>query len=579
MLRGLSLFLAAQVIGFPTSATAPAPEMTEPRRPNIILITAEDLGPRLRFMGDQTAVTPNLDKLARESIMFTHAFTTAGVCAPSRSALITGVHQQTLGTHHMRTGSYGENMAEGFPYQAVPPAHIKAFPELLRAAGYLTVNDAKTDYQFGQPFTVWDINRAGADWNKRRSGQPFFAMINHEVTHESRTWPSDTDTTLHPIVATRAKLNKQIDADKTFVLTDPASVHIPPYWPDTQKVRDNLARFYDNIRLMDDQVGSLLARLEAEGRLRDSIVIFTTDHGDGLPRHKRTIFDSGTRVPLLIRFPDGYGAGTQRNDLVSFVDIAPTILTWAGVPVPAWVQGRPIFDSPAPTAVFMGGDRFDEVPQRFRGVREQRWHYIRYFSNTPVIPALRFQNVNPIMQEMRRLHATGGLTPLQASYLDVPSENEFLFDTQSDPDEIVNLARDGRYASIKQRLAGQMDRWISYSGDLGRLKEQDIVAAMWPGGQQPVTAHVTACLAEEGSGNMSIRLMSATFGASIGWGGEEGESNLYRGPLDLETPFAARSIRYGYAPSPVTRIRPTELARCDDRTSTAKQDRLPVHSR
>ena len=563
MFRGLSLLMAIPLFGMPLNATPPAPKMTGPHRPNIILITAEDLGPRLGFMGDQTAVTPNLDKLARESIMFTHAFTTAGVCAPSRSALITGVHQQTLGTHHMRTGSYGENMAEGSPYQAVPPAHIKAFPELLRAAGYHTVNDAKTDYQFGQPFTVWDINGAGADWNERQPGQPFFAMINHEVTHESRTWPADTDPSLHPIVATRVKFNQQMDAAKTFALTDPAAVHIPPYWPDTRKVRENLARFYDNIRVMDAQIGSLLARLEADGRLRDSIIIFTTDHGDGLPRHKRTIFDSGTRVPLLVRFPDGYGAGTQRNDLVSFIDIAPTILTWAGVPVPDWVQGRPIFGSPAPPAVFMGGDRFDEVPQRFRGVREQRWHYIRYFSNAPVIPPLRFQSVNPIMQEMHRLHASGKLTALQKAYLDQPAAGEYLFDTHSDPDEIVNLADDSRYARIKQRLADRMERWISESGDLGRLSEREMIAAMWPGGRQPVTTDVTACLRGEGTGKTTIRLMSATFGASIGWGGEQGERNLYRVPLNEVTPFAARAVRYGFAPSAVSKIKPAELAQCD----------------
>ena len=563
MFRGLSLLMAIPLFGMPLNATPPAPKMTGPHRPNIILITAEDLGPRLGFMGDQTAVTPNLDKLARESIMFTHAFTTAGVCAPSRSALITGVHQQTLGTHHMRTGSYGENMAEGSPYQAVPPAHIKAFPELLRAAGYLTVNDAKTDYQFGQPFTVWDINGAGADWNERQPGQPFFAMINHEVTHESRTWPADTDPSLHPIVATRVKFNQQMDAAKTFALTDPAAVHIPPYWPDTRKVRENLARFYDNIRVMDAQIGSLLARLEADGRLRDSIIIFTTDHGDGLPRHKRTIFDSGTRVPLLVRFPDGYGAGTQRNDLVSFIDIAPTILTWAGVPVPDWVQGRPIFGSPAPPAVFMGGDRFDEVPQRFRGVREQRWHYIRYFSNAPVIPPLRFQSVNPIMQEMHRLHASGKLTALQKAYLDQPAAGEYLFDTDSDPDEIVNLADDSRYARIKQRLADRMERWISESGDLGRLSEREMIAAMWPGGREAVTTDVTACLRGEGTGKTTIRLMSATFGASIGWGGEQGERNLYRVPLNEVTPFAARAVRYGFAPSAVSKIKPAELAQCD----------------
>lgn len=559
--------VALQADGHSSLPLAASPKASE-TRPNIILITAEDLGPRMGFMGDRIAITPNIDRLARQSVQFTHSFTTAGVCSPSRSALITGVQQQTLGTHNMRTSSYGENMAEGAPYQAVPPPQVKAFPELLRAAGYFTINDTKTDYQFGNPFSVWDQNRVGANWNDRAPGQPFFAMINHEVTHEGRTWPPDTDPGLHPLAATRARLNAEIDAGKTFPLTDPATVLIPAYWPDTPGVRANVARFYDNIRVLDDQVGALLARLEAEGRFRDSIIIFTTDHGDGLPRHKRTIFDSGTHVPLLVRFPDGHpesrGAGTRRSDLVSFIDLAPTILTWAGVDIPGWVQGRPLFASKPPEAIFMGGDRFDEVPQRFRGVREQRWHYIAYFSEQPVIPSLAYQNVNPIMREMRRLQRAGQLSPLQSAYLDQPAAREYLFDTQNDPDEITNLAGDPRLARIQARLVGRLNRWIVDSGDMGRIAERDMVAAMWPSGRQPQTAPVTACRSGKASG-AAIRLASATPGASIGWGGANGESQLYRGQIDSINPFTARAIRYGYAPSHVVTVDPAMLTPCPAR--------------
>lgn len=554
--------ISANHNAFLTSSIVKDKKKPVPLRPNIILITAEDVGPRMGFMGDNIAHTPNLDRLAQQSVLFTHSFTTAGVCSPSRSALITGVHQQTLGTQHMRTSSYGENMPEGHPYQAVPPPQIKAFPELLRAAGYFTMNDSKTDYQFGNPFTVWDQNRAGANWNDRAPNQPFFAMINHEVTHEGRTWLPNTDPTLHPLAAMRAKLNAEIDANKNFTLTRADSVKIPLYWPDTIAVRQNLARFYDNIRVMDEQVGSLLDRLEAEGRFEDSIIIFTADHGDGLPRHKRTIFDSGTRVPLLVRFPDGFGANSQRNDLVSFIDIAPTILNWANIPIPHWIQGRTIFNSKAPKAIFMGGDRFDEVPQRFRGVRESRWHYIRYYSDQPVIPSLQYQNVNPIMQEMRRLHALGKLSPLQASYLDQPAPREFLFDTQNDPDEIENLANDPRYNAIKKRLARRLAHWIETSGDKGRIPERDLVADIWPGGIQPITDAVKACRLTKKNGDSTIKLSSSTQGASIAWDGENGENILYNGPFNAQKPFATRAIRYGYKPSAVVRVDPKTAMLC-----------------
>jgi N-sulfoglucosamine sulfohydrolase len=527
-------------------------------RPNIILITAEDLSPRFGAYGDTVAVTPNIDRLAAEGVSFMRAFTTAGVCAPSRSALITGVHQETLGTMHMRTRDFGTKSKDGTPYEAVPPAEVKAFPELLRAAGYFTINDQKTDYQFGNPFTVWDQNRDGADWNARRSGQPFFAMINHEHTHESRTWPPGTDPALHPSVPNVMKQNARLDAEKNFAPTDPAIVRVPPYYPDTPIVRANIARQYDNVRAMDAAVGRLLDRLRTEGRFDDSIIIFMTDHGDGLPRGKRTIFDSGTQVPLIVRFPDKRGAGTKRDDLVSAVDLAPTLLHWAKAPVPKWIQGRDLFGGKAPQAIFMGGDRFDEVTQRFRGVREARFHYIRYFSDLPVIPSLAYQNVNPIMREWRRMLAAGGLTPVQRSYLEGPAPRELLFDTAADPDEVTNLAGDPRYADVQKRLAARLDTWIAASGDQGRDSEAVMVARMWPGGKQPATAPVTACRIAPGK----LRLQSATPGASIGWGGTDGKANLYAAPLAEGAPFMAAAIRYGYSASAAVTIDPARVPRC-----------------
>ncbi len=533
----------------------PAPAQARLVRPNIILITAEDLSPRFGSYGDPVAHTPNVDALAREGVRFANVFTAAPVCAPSRSALITGVHQQTLGTMHMRTSSFGKDMDHGAPYEAVPPAQVKAFPELLRAAGYYTVNRAKTDYQFGDPFTVWDENSGDADWKGRAPNQPFFAMINFGETHESRTWPPETKGT-HPSIAQVMKQNARIDADKDFTPTDPAKVRVPPYYPDTPAVRANIARHYDNVRVMDARVGKLLDQLRREGRFADSIIIFTTDHGDGLPRGKRSLYDTGLKVPLIVRYPDARGAGTTRDELVSFVDLAPTLLGLAGAKAPAWIQGHDILGRHRPrTQIEASADRFDEITQRRKLIRDGRYAYIRnYITDQPVLPSLVYQNVNPIMAEWRRLDAAGRLTPLQRSYLHGPLPHEELYDTVADPDQVRNLAADPAQRPRLMRMRKALDAWTARTGDLSAMPEAKMVARMRPGGKQPLTAAPVACRA-----GGAVRLASATPGASIGWQGADGKWKLYAGPVSGAV--AAKAIRYGYRESAVTTL-PAKLPPC-----------------
>lgn len=552
----LALCACARTGGPSAPAVEPAIEAANVR-PNIILITAEDLSPRLGAYGDGLARTPNIDGLAKEGIRFTNVFTASPVCAPSRSALITGVHPQTLGTMHMRTSSFGENMDHGAPYEAVPPAQVKAFPELLRAAGYYTVNRAKTDYQFGEPFTIWDAHSEKADWSGRASGQPFFAMINYFETHESRTWPLDTRGS-HPAIPKMLESNRQLDAAKLFPLTDPALVDVPPYYPDTAKVRANLARHYDNIRVMDQKVGALLDQLRRAGRFEDSIIIYTTDHGDGLPRSKRALYDTGLRVPLIVRYPDGRGAGTTRDELVSFVDLAPTILALAETDVPDWIQGRDILGSHRQRDhVYATADRFDEVIERRKLVRDNRYAYIRNFiTDQAALPFHLYQNINPITAEWRRLDAEGKLTPLQRSYLHGPIPAEELYDTETDPHQIRNLATDPAHRGRVLAMRAAMEAWIARTGDLSATPELELVARIWPDGKQPKTAVPTAC----GIG-AAVRLASATPGASIGWRGEDGAWRLYAGPV--KGAREAKAIRYGYAESAVARLgTPSSLPVC-----------------
>jgi N-sulfoglucosamine sulfohydrolase len=254
------------------AATLPLGRQAE-RQPNILFIVAEDLSPRLGCYGDAVAQTPRLDRLARESVRYTNAFTTAPVCAPSRAAMITGIHQQSIGAQHMRTmGAAGLPGGAGFDYQAVPPEHVKAFPELLRRAGYFTSNAFKTDYQFGTPFSIWDVEAPDMfNWRHAPSGSPFFAMVNLMITHESYIWPVDM-VPANPVEAAIVNRNRR-DLAAHPAVTDPATVIVPPFLPDTPVVRRDIARFYDNIAIMDGQVGVLLDALEADGLADNTIVV------------------------------------------------------------------------------------------------------------------------------------------------------------------------------------------------------------------------------------------------------------------------------------------------------------------
>ena len=355
--RILCAFIA---LPFAAQAWAQQTPAERPSRPNIVWISNEDMSPHIGAYGDALARTPVLDRLARESIRYTHVFTTAPVCAPSRAAIITGMHQNAIGAQHMRTTEDRVPELPG-PYLAVPPHYVKAFPEYLRAAGYYTSNRAKTDYQFGVPFTIWDDLGANAHWRNRPDrSQPFFSVFNLEVTHESQIFPTSP-----------ARKGKPL-------LTDPERVVVPPYYPDTPLVRLELARMYDNIADMDTQVGEILRQLESDGLADNTIVFYWSDHGDGVPRSKRSLYDSGLRVPLMIRWPEMRAgiANSVSDQLVSMVDLAPTVLAIAGVEIPAHLQGR----------VLIGAEGCAAAGVRVRRARSHG-HRIRHdaFSARPAI--------------------------------------------------------------------------------------------------------------------------------------------------------------------------------------------------
>jgi arylsulfatase A-like enzyme len=528
-------------------------------RPNIVWISNEDMSPRLGAYGDVLARTPNLDRLAKQSIRFTSAFTTAPVCAPSRAAIITGMHQNAIGAQHMRTTEDRVPELPG-PYLAVPPFYVKAFPEYLRAAGYFTSNRAKTDYQFGVPFTIWDDLGRSAHWrNRPDKSQPFFAVFNIELTHESQAFPSSPARKGKPLV------------------TDPATIQVPRYYPDTPLVREELARMYDNIADMDTQVGGILRQLEEDGLTDNTVVFYWSDHGDGVPRAKRSLYDSGLRVPLMIRWPRSLGGGpapgSASDQLVSFVDLAPTVLALAGVEIPSHLQGRVIVGpaaGPEPDFVFAARDRMDIEYDMMRSARDKRFRYIRNFEpELPYAGHIIYRNQSSIMQEWFRLQAERRLAGPAALWMRTNRPAEELYDTRSDPDQIENLSADPAHRATLERMREAVSAWMARIADQGLINEGEMIQRMWPGGVQPETAQ--PYIVARRSTDTPARLATRTFtepmevviyvptqGASIGYTTEAGPNpkwRLYTGPILVDRPITlrAKAIRYGYKESAETR--------------------------
>lgn len=488
----------------------PAKGQQQRERPNILWITFEDISPHLAMYGDSTAHTPVLDKMAEQSRVYTNAFATVGVCAPSRSSIITGMYPVSIGTHHMRTGrdviGWGRreypketnrrdiegNMVPR--YSAVIPPDVRPFTEYLRAEGYYTTNNPKTDYQFAAPVTAWDENGRNAHWSGRKEGQPFFSVINLNVTHESRIW-------------------KNSDLPLTV---NPDSVPLPGYFPDVAQVRHDVARQYSNIELLDQQMGDILDELEQQGLLENTIIFFYSDHGGALPRGKRDIHDSGLRVPFMIRFPGGKYKG-YTDELISFVDLAPTVLSLAGIKSPEYMQGQPFlgqYKAQKPRSyVYGSSDRFDEVTDMRRAVRDKRFLYIRnFYPSLPAYKDLSYRKQMPMMKTLVELWKQRGLEGVEKRWFESPKAEEELYDTKADTDNVHNLANDSSYSENLTELRNELKAWQSRIGDKGPIPEYDMLLRMWPDGEQPVTQKPK--ISSEGN---SVTLSCPTEGAEIAY--------------------------------------------------------------
>jgi N-sulfoglucosamine sulfohydrolase len=522
--------------------------------PNILLIMAEDLSARIGAFGDSVAVTPNLNALAEQGVRYDRVFTTSGVCAPSRAAQITGMHQISIGAQHMRAGSRPDGK-----YLAVPSHNVKAYPELLRAAGYYTFTEAKLDYQFSGvfpgsgPFTIWDSDKGGErPWRNRDPDQPFFGLINLLVTHESGvfkplgSWPQNL---MHFVT----QVKRALQGYKTDGPVRPEDVILEPYYPDTPAVRADIARHYNNIYQMDKQVGEILAQLQADGLAENTVVIWTTDHGDGLPRAKRELYDSGLRVPMIIHWPEkfrptGSAPGDVDDRLISFVDFGPTVLRMAGVNVPSNMHGLD-FRTSSRDYIYASRDRINAVADRQRAVRDKRYKYIRsWHPEQPGGHRLAYRDILESVRDMRHRYGTGELNEEQRLWFEAPG-SERLFDLQSDAHELRDVAGLTGYSAVLSRMRGAMDDWLRSIDDLSDIPESDMLERFWPGAEQPKTA--TPEFRIEGA---YVAIESPTPGASIGFRIGDGRWRLYTQPIPLleGRELAAKAVRYGWQESELT---------------------------
>src|SRR5690606_27318334 len=410
----------------------------------ILWIVSEDNSPLIGAYGDEFATTPNIDQFAAGGVRYTHAFATAPVCAPARSTIITGVYPTAMGTQHMRSGN---------PI----PSIFKFFPSYLRDAGYYTTNNSKKDYNTVDQPGAWDESSSTATYKNRKPGQPFFAVFNITISHES-------------------SLHQPVD----HLRHDPEQVPIPPYHPKSAEMQHDWAQYYDKMEDMDARVGEILQELEEAGLADSTIVFYYSDHGGVLGRSKRFLYESGLHVPLIIRFPKMYKdlapveAGASTDRLISFVDFAPTILSLANIAIPSHMQGQTFLGKQQAEEreyAFAFRGRMDERVDMSRSVRDKKYRYIRnYMPHKIYGQYLEYLWKAPSMASWERLHKEGKLNELQSRFWNTKPVEE-LYDVQADPHNVVNLALNPEYTDVMDRMRKANREWMLQTIDLGFIPE------------------------------------------------------------------------------------------------------------
>ncbi len=486
------------------------------QRPNILWLVCEDQSSYFSFYGDSTAKTPVLDQLANESYVMQNAYVTSPVCSPSRSSIILGMHPISTGTHHMRAyNGWSEkdvNPQTDMPWYSFPQQEgVRAFTEYLRADGYYCSNNPKEDYNFNTPVLAWDESSNKAHWRNRDKGQPFFSVFNFNVCHESGIWKM---------------ANKEITVD-------PKDVSLPAYYPNDSTFRNDFAINYSNLERLDGQIKQVLDQLREDGLTENTFIFFYSDHGGPFPRQKRSIYQSGLKVPMTVYVPEKYRNQftINQDELVSFVDLAPTILDLVGIKSPDHFQGRSIFDSKqAPDYVYAASDRFDEHYDRKRAIIGQDFKLIlNYDTIRAHYLDLSYRKKMPTMTRLLELDQNGLAGDYFHQWLTGEKSRVELYDLRNDPDELNNLAGKEEYAGIQVKLETALLKWLEEVQDKGVKSEEQLMSSYLPGFLIPTFRKPKVSTKK---GRLSINCKDAN---SIGWRYlGENTWNIYKQPVPIE---------------------------------------------
>ncbi len=462
----------------------------EDKKPNVVWIFVEDMNDWMGCYGDSTVPTPNIDKLAENGIQFNRAYMPAGVCSATRSAIAYGTMQTTLGVHNHRSSR------QRIPEEKIRlPENTKTVYQILRNNGYHVINvGPKNDFNFlwptQNPKELEKLN------NKYGTGA-YYTDNNDELLYDydSKKWgahpevwenvPADKPVFIQFQLkggknsgryanAKPENKNTVVKVGKQRVFTDTSKINVMPYYPDLPIVRKEIAHHYDCIRQTDGDVGKIIEGLKENDLYENSVIIFWTDHGMRLPRHKQWLYEGGIRVPLLIAGP-GVNKGEVRNDLVSGIDITATTLALCDIDVPSFMEGKDMLDSDYEREYVVGArDRCDYTIERVRAITTDRYKYIRNFLTDRPFMQPHYRDGKPYIEDLRTYYKAGKMNDIQSfiwSEIRVPEE---LYDLQNDPFETKNLVNEPEFEQELKRHREILENWIKETDDKGQYPESDI---------------------------------------------------------------------------------------------------------
>tara|TARA_B100000927_G_scaffold3738_1_gene2992 strand:+ start:2079 stop:3653 length:1575 start_codon:yes stop_codon:yes gene_type:complete len=430
--------------------------------PNFLWLVCEDQSLFFSEYGDYSANTPNINQLAKDGIVYQNCYTPSPVCAPSRSSLITGMYPTTLGTQHMRAFKKSVldneiNSHNSLPYySAKPNKPIRFFTEYLRAKGYYCTNNSKEDYNMITSPLAWDESNKYAHWRNKHEGQPFFSVFNFNVTHESNLWENTI----------------------TYSKEELENVLVPKIFPKNDGIKSDLLTNYKNIEKLDEKIGIIINQLKEDGLYENTIIFFFSDHGGPFPRYKRSIYETGLKVPMIVKWINDTIRGGN-NQLISFIDFAPTILDAANIDGEFPFEGVSFFKKDQRKYIYAATDRFDESLDMRRSIRDNRFKLIfNVDTTTPIYKPVAYREKMKTMQILDSLKQKQELNTYFSNWFYKNKQQFELYEISKDYYEADNLISNPKYEKIYKTLRQLLFKWIDES-DFGNMKESDMLEYMF----------------------------------------------------------------------------------------------------